>query len=384
MPPKKRQHYIPKSYMKAFSSDGKTFAVLNLKDRTTHAPVPYDSQCYVDYFYGEDMALEDRLCKMENAWKAVLDNARNKLPLSFNDIQKIKEFAVFQRQRTLAESEYGNQEKRELFVELGKNFAANKGFQFDATAMETCIKYAEEHIVSPAEVLKKTDIIMPIVSDLELVIIDYTTQSHLISSDVPIISINPFCPNQIGFGYMGLIVLFPISPHQLVVLYDSKMYPRYKGKTYISLSNEKEVDNLNVLQLISAEKILFGRDKDDFLKFKQQDYKYRDKNRSVEKVSSLGPYGQKLIMTSLRKTIYDCSFSFGKIRPEFDAVPNFCREAFPRTWDKRWEDKLRMAGDIVRQMARLKGSLPKSLPRPKEYCRGRNLLLKCALKYWRE
>ena len=36
------------------------------------------------------------------------------------------------------------------------------------------------------------------------------------------------------------------------------MYPKFKEKRYVELRNEKEVSNLNVLQLISAEKILCG------------------------------------------------------------------------------------------------------------------------------
>lgn len=383
MPEKKRQHYVPKSYMKTFSNDGRTFAVFNLKDKTPYAPVPYDSQCYADYFYGEDRVLEDRLGEMENAWKAVLDRVRNQFPLSSDDIFLIKEFAVFQRQRTLAESEYGKQEKIEFYIECGRSIAANKGLPFDDVAKEACIQYANEHAIPPAEVLKKIDTIVPLVSDLELVVINYNTQSHLISSDVPVILINPFCPHQIGFGCMGLIILFPISPCQLVVLYDAKMYPRCKGKTYISLSNEKEVYNLNVLQLISAEKVLFGCAKDDFLLFKPQAFQCRTKNRSVEKVASLGPEGHRLIMTSLRKTIYDCSFSFGKIRSDFNAVPDFCREAAPRIWEKGWEDKLRISGDIVHQIAKIKDNLFQSFS-GKKYHRGRDQLLRCALKYWRE
>lgn len=383
MPEKKRQHYVPKSYMKSFSNDGKTFAIFNLKDKTPYAPVPYDSQCYADYFYGEDRALEDQLSEMENAWKKVLDNVRNHSPLSSDDIQKIKEFAVFQRLRTLAESEYGKQEKIELYIEYGRSISENKGLPFDDAAKEVCIQYANEHAVPPAETLERIDIIVPLVSDLELVAINYNTQLHLISSDVPIVLVNPFCPHQIGFGCMGLIILFPISPCQLVVLYDAKMYPRYKGKTYISLFNEKEVYNLNVLQLISAEKILFGCTKDDFLQFKPQAFQCRIKNRSVEKVASLGPEGRKLIMTSLRKTIYDCSFSFGKIRPDFSAVPDFCREAAPRIWEKEWEDKFREAGHIVHQIARIKG-IPLKLFSGKEYHRGKDQLFRCALKYWRE
>ncbi len=385
MPEKKRQHYIPKSYMRAFANERKMFAIFNLKDRSAHFPVSYESQCYADYFYGGDVEIENRLGVLENTWKKALDVARNRLPLSLNNIQKIKEFAIFQRQRTLAESEYGKQEKIELYIEYGKSIYAHKGMPFNAAAQDACVQFSSSHAVPPAEILKNVDMIVPLIQDLELLIINYETQSRLISSDVPIILINPFCPQQIGFGCMGLIILFPISSHQLVVLYDAKMYPRYKSKMYMSLSNEKEVYNLNTLQLVSAEKILFGYNADEFSRFKSQAFQDRARNRTADKANKLGPEGHKLMMTSLRKTVCSFSFSFGKIRSDFAAVPAIYREAVPRIWEQEWEDKLRVSGDIVRQLSKIPNSpLKSSGVSGKEYYRERNKLLRCALRYWSE
>lgn len=131
MPEKKRQHYVPKSYMRSFANERKMFAIFNLKNRKSHYPVPYDDQCCADYFYGKDTELEDKFAVLENQWKEALDVARNNLPLSADNIQKIKEFAVFQRQRTLAETEYGKQEKIELYIEYGKSIYAHKKKLFD-------------------------------------------------------------------------------------------------------------------------------------------------------------------------------------------------------------------------------------------------------------
>ena len=385
MPQKKRQHYVPKSYMKAFADERKMFAIFNIKDKNIHVPVPYENQCYVDYFYGEDAELENRLGKLENTWKESLDVARKNLPLSADNIQKIKEFAVFQRQRTLAECEYGRQERIELCVEYGKSVYAHKGITFSKTAKEACTEFALTHAASPAEILGNVDKLGQMVQDLELLIINYETKFRLISSDVPIIMINPFCPQQIGFGCMGLIIFFPISPYQLGVLYDAKMYPRYKSKRYITLSNEREVYNLNCMQLISAEKILFGYTAEEFSHFKSQAFQDRNRNRLADKVNTLGPEGQKIMMTSLRKTICDCSFSFGKLKSDFESVPIPCRESPPRIWDKGWENKLRMAGDIMLQISRLPNSpLKSSGMTGKDYYRGRHKMLKCALKYWSE
>ena len=385
MPQKKRQHYVPKFYMKAFANQKKQFSVFNIKDKSTHFPVPYDTQCYANYFYGENAELENRLSILENIWNDSLNSARTNSSLSANDIRRIKEFAVFQRQRTLAESEYGKQEKVELYIEYGKSICAKKGLPFGASAQKACTDYALGHAPSPAKVLKYVETIVPLIEDLEFLIIEYKTQACLISSDVPIILINPFCQQQIGFGCMGLIILFPISPHRLVVLYDAKMYPRYKGKSYISLSNEKEVYNLNTLQLISAEKILFGYDSAEFCKFRPQAFQARSRNREADKVNRLGTEEHKLLLTSMRKAIYDCPLSFGKVRSDFDTIHLSCREAAPRLWDKGWEDKLREAGGIIRQLSKKSNSPLKATGiSGKEYYRERKKLLQCALAYWSE
>jgi len=76
------------------------------------------------------------------------------------------------------------------------------------------------------------------IKDLDVTIINYKTKRKLISSDVPVISINPFHRPTIGYGCMGLIMIYPVSPHQLVVIYDGKMYPKYVGKLYVDIRNE--------------------------------------------------------------------------------------------------------------------------------------------------
>lgn len=382
MAEKKKQHYVPKVYMCRFANEDKQFAVYNIKNKESFHPIPYDSQCYKDYYYGKDLIWENRLGEMESAWGAAFTLVVNQRTLSEENIKLLKQFALYQRQRTLAEGEFSKRERQEVLIEYGKSICANRGLPFNDIAREICIERANESI-APAETLQHAVECFDLIADLDVTIFNYQTTRKLISSDVPVIAINPFHQHTIGYGCMGLILLFPISSSQLVVIYDGKMYPKFKGKQYVNMSNETEVHNLNVLQLISADKILFAYDKKDFPSFTHFEWDAREKNRNYSSVTALGNNKQKLIVTSLRKTIWIHNFTFGKIRSDFSIIPFQCREAAQRKWEQGWEDKLKNAASIIPQISKFNSEfLKNSGMTKKQLQRGYDAMAKAAQKYW--
>lgn len=191
MPEKKKQHYVPQFYMNLFSNSNKEIAVYNINDKSIHYPVPYKSQCYRDYYYGKDGLWEERLCEMENRWSEVVKAIQEQTNLDHQQIKLIKEFALYQRQRTFAEGEYSKQARIDMIIECGKFICADKGCPFDEEMKTLCIERASENI-SPAENLQLAEKFIDNIEDLELLIINYKTKNHLIASDAPVIAINPF------------------------------------------------------------------------------------------------------------------------------------------------------------------------------------------------
>ena len=384
MPEKKKQHYVPKMYMDLFANSKKEFAIYNVSSKETRYPVPYKGQCYKDYYYGKDQIWEDRLSHMENEWRETMNLIRDLKPLDATHLQRIKTFALYQRQRTFGEGQYIKQVREETVIEQGKLICANRGLEFTEAIKNLCLERAQEH-VTPAEHLQLAEQLIDIIDDLSVVVINYTTNQRLISSDVPVIVINPFELHTIGYGCMGIILLFPVSPHQLVVIYDSKMYPRFADKLYVNLNNENEVRHLNVLQFISAEKILFAYQESDFPLFTSAEWEIRSQNRDGEAIRAMGPPTQKLIATSPRKTIYDCEFSFGKVHSSFSDIPYSCREAVPRTWDEGWEKKLKDKGGIIAGISEHRPDMMHSIGLTKKKIRrGCQLMLRAAQRYWRK
>lgn len=382
MAEKKKQHFVPKFYMALFANLNKEFAVYNIEKRTCTYPVPYKNQCYKDYFYGKDGVWENKLSDLESKWADAFRFALEGRSLSEEQIDLLKQFALYQRQRTLGQDIFMKRQRCELLIEYGKSIYANKGLTFDEKAKALCTARATEEI-APAENLQYIDEFISVVGDMGLVIINYQTKGHLISSDVPVIAINPFHKPTIGYGCMGLILLFPISPHNLVVIYDKKMYPRFKDKLYVNITNENEVKNLNALQLSSAEKILFAYNPCDFHCFSTAAWKNRTISRESPAIQTLGSDTQKLIGTDHRKTVFSCEFSFGKMQNRFSKIPFSCREAVPRIWEQGWEDKLKTKIDLLPQISEHTPTLLTTMKLTKKECRlGLREMLAAAKTYW--
>lgn len=382
MAEKKKQHFVPKFYMALFANSNKEFAVYNIEKRMCAYPVSYKNQCYKDYFYGKDGVWENKLSDLESKWADAFRFALEEKSLSKEQINLLKQFALYQRQRTLGQDMFMKKQRCELLMEYGKSIYANKGLVFDEKAKALCTERAMEEI-APAETLQYIDEFVNVVCDMGVVIINYQTNGCLISSDSPVIAINPFHKPTIGYGCMGLILLFPISPHKLVVIYDKKMYPRFKDKLYVNITNENEVKNLNALQLTSAEKILFAYEPYDFQYLSKTAWKTRALSRESSTIQTLGTDTQKLIGTDNRKTIFLCEFSFGKMQNRFSKIPFSCREAVPRIWEQGWEDKLKTKIDLLPRISEHTPTLLTTMKLTKKECRmGLREMLAAAKDYW--
>lgn len=346
MPDKKKHHYVPKFYLKEFTNDKGEFVVFNLKEEKCIEAVPYKDQCYKSYFYGKDGIWEEQLGEMETKWAVVFKKVKEKDLLLEDDLKLIKQFAVYQRHRTFAENEYMKQSREGMIIECGKMLYANKGWIFDEEAEKICKDRALSEI-TPAENLEVAMSASKYLDDLDVLVINYNTSSELISSDVPVVVINPFHQLTIGYACMGIILFFPISRHQLVVIYDGKMYSRFRNKQYMDMEDETEVYHLNAFQYVSAETILFSYRADELCSFSDDVKEARDKCRNKRPISTLGPEQNKIIYSGMRLTLYDCELSFGQLSHQYRRIPFTCREAVPRKWEAEWERKLNFKEQVI-------------------------------------
>lgn len=166
----------------------------------------------------------------------------------------------------------------------------------------------------------------------------------------------------------------------LVVFYDSKLYPKYKEKKIITIRNEKEVDLLNAYQYISAEKLILFRDSktgEKLLKNLKKFDKDRLINKSRKKVSEIGNSKNKVIIINMKITVLNCNLSFSKLLNQANNIPNICRDATMRTYDKEWETKLKHNIDMF---LAFKNSTPDLTT--KELQNGYKEMYRLAKAYW--
>lgn len=347
MPEKKKQHYLPKVYMRQFANGDKKINICDINDFKRINNVPYKNQCYENYYYGSDKIWENKLGELETSWGKIFTNFLNDNTYypTLSEIVLIKQFALYQRMRTLANNEHFKAVKLDLYDNI-----------MDIELKQNGIDYTEDHAIYLKNHLEKYDDKITQVSleiaqkieneklidDLSFLVINYDTIQELIISDNPIVIINRFDKHITGLTCMGVVIFFPITPHKLMVIYDSKMYPKYKMMQVINSSNEEEVRDLNIFQVINAEKVLlfYGETQIDYLMNELSKYKKnRNDNKEKEKVNSFGGADNKLLVVSNKLSQYDCLLSFCKLPTFVSKIPNDCREAAPREYDVEWENK---------------------------------------------
>lgn len=91
--------------MKNFANDDNTFNIINISNQHLINNISYMSHFKEKYFYDKDNKIENKLNKLEKNWcevfrKIIFGEYPNKKEKQF-----IKEFAIYQRNRTLYKSE---------------------------------------------------------------------------------------------------------------------------------------------------------------------------------------------------------------------------------------------------------------------------------------
>lgn len=389
----RKQHYVPRFYLKRFADQNGKLSVLNIPKEATYADVPYMSQCHKANFYGEDGEWETRLSSMESEWSSVTGKLINREPIAYDDANLVKQFALYQRQRTLAQDEFVKQQDASILMNIAQMELRNQPnnqhlFANNAELARACSENIRRKAV-PGSGVDLLNGMESIIDDLDLTVIRYETADELLSSDVPIVAINRFLERSIGYSCMGLILFFPLTPHDLVVIYDGNMYSAHRGQLYATSGDENEVEDLNVFQYISAETIVFAQKRETLaaLGYAHPETKQeRHHSRGMAPISTFGPEnGEHVIQVSTRKTYHECNLSFAPLRREARRIPIECREAVPRTRDEKWSQKLSTKESVLvppPQMAI--PSMEYSRSDRKKLRRGYQRMSRFAEQYWNE
>ncbi|WP_305064057.1 DUF4238 domain-containing protein [Methanococcoides sp.] len=255
MAPKKKQHFIPKHYMRNFSQNNVNLFVFNLK-RRRGIRGNISTLCQGHYFYGADLKLENYLSRIEDDQAYLFKDVINYQSLNFltrDSFNCLRLSLLLQRTRTKAEKNKSNQIFEAFSSKYIKPMMKSDEFlkkcKRTASYIDSCkIKCPDSYKLTMEAALKNVDFIM----DLEYVLLINKTSQNFIFGDNPVVFYNYKKiknNSSIGCKSSGLQIYYPISNKIILALFDNDMYDIKKDtNTTIFVTMEKDVDALNTLQ----------------------------------------------------------------------------------------------------------------------------------------
>lgn len=323
-------HFVPRFYLRNFAQKGKkTYltAFYQFSDeRVTDVVCPVESICYKSYYYGEDGQLEHNLALKEGVWSQVIKNIINKArteneEISATDVKSIKEFILYQDARIPATINYTNSQMRKIkdkmLCSIGNTFRNDEN----------------EILMKPSELVEYADGMLYAISDLSISIIIFRTEEKLVTSDAPVIQLNPLFESKGGLLSVGCVLILPLAEEVAILLYDSKVYGQ---KTlYVINSCEEDVKKLNIYQAINAEERVISIYKNQLKKIKDDcNVKMYRKEKYEKNEIDSGRDGRKTIIAVKGQiTDYKYHLSFLKIPRQIKKIPASYRMLISRNID---------------------------------------------------
>ena len=331
----KNQHYVPQSYQRHFSDDGKNTGVYILKAKKYIASSKIQHQASKDYFYSKDLVIEHELSKLEGwadvAIKSVLSNPKRNLTPEERKILYVN--MMLQAGRTFSQVRL----VEALFTEITQQLmAADKRVddeyhngKYDGITEED-IANVEIKLTEPGKFVVGNIIkLMGECEDLSLRMLINKTEVPFITSDNPVCLFNQFLEkigeNTIGLAQRGLQLYMPISSRVALIYYDDKVYNvGSKLQEYVEVSKPNDIKELNKLIISQANEILMIQDSMssqlDFDEI-QAVYETYHHGKLVEGVSERVADNEDNLNTIIgfiqnRKDCH-CKLSFVKMRPPY-------------------------------------------------------------------
>ena len=256
---KKNQHYVPQSYLRLFSYDKKNIGVYNsAKDITTIGPIRH--QASDDYFYSEDLDIEDRLKDIEDlgieSFKGII--TCDKYEWELIEYLNAYVFIIIQYARTLISAKSFEEKSQEILINMLKAQTGLKEidphlkFHFERPVLWSISTYSS--LLSSCLDLRYKILMI----DKERV------GERFITSDNPACMFNPFfkaCKIKnsegISLGSKGLIIFIAITPLHAILIYDADTYKIGNRLGRVTITNNKDVSILNKLIAINSNEVLF-------------------------------------------------------------------------------------------------------------------------------
>jgi hypothetical protein len=283
--PKKDHHYVPKFYLRNFSSKPKHIHIFNLNSNLVHQDGSIKGQCYKKHFHGPTDELENELEKYETKIAPALRRVVQSelIPRSgTDDFHLLLWFLALQSTRTLSHTN-----RTVEILKQSLNIAFGDEGRQDPSVLA---KYPDPTPLEVTQNFIKTSkhVLITLVS-LGLHLVINRTKHKFLTSDNPVFKYNLYCEGVEGTGIVGtarsgFIMFTPLSPEVMLVLFDKDVYKLgVRRSDHSVITEDKDIHSLNLMQAVGADAaLLFSdwADKDHVRDVAARSMKYRSRPRS--------------------------------------------------------------------------------------------------------
>lgn len=293
MASRQNQHFVPKFYLRKFSYDNnqRQIGVYNTETHLYIQRAKLKHQAYNKYFYGKDGSLEVLLCSIEGDAASLLktiEETRTIPKLNQPDHESLLFFVILSSLRNPIISKNLEESHDKIFGEAYKDHEDYKQmYQFFK-------KYDNEVL----RALSGVSMSFESTIDLHLKLLVNKSNIPFVTSDNPVVRYNQYLEKRdskrglTGFGCKGLQMLFPVSPDKMLVFYDHLVYKLGNRKQdVVELTDPNEIDQINILQFLNCEKIVFFNHNVS----EEQVREYSKKSSKYEKANRVSVTKHKLV-----------------------------------------------------------------------------------------
>ena len=249
----KKHHYVPRFYLRHFTTDGRSLSLYNIERDLVVGSANLKNQCYRDYMYGKDGKQERNLSLMEGALAELLKRllTSHLLPAPWSpDHESLCILTLLQNARTA----YASDAMDEFSDKIWK-MVLEKDPRFPPEMLEKVrIVNTDPANLAVFTMLRLYHLIM----DMDYRLLLAPEDSEFITSDNPVILYNQlleFEPlgSKTGLACKGLQIFLPLSPKVLLAFFDRGVYAYSPRQSIITrVPTHEDMNQLNALQAVSA------------------------------------------------------------------------------------------------------------------------------------
>ena len=158
------------------------------------------------------------------------------------------------------------------------------------------------------------------------------TKIPFITSDVPIIVVNPLGVTEAGLEHIGEVIFFPISESKLILCYDSKVY----GKIRDNIDEEDTIHTFNKYQYVSAGERILSLKSSNFLVYTEDEElnKIRNRFQLKTKTNTTCDGAGTFIAAKGRSINYYYDIPILKLPIQLRKIPEKYRKTFSRKYSR--------------------------------------------------